>query len=180
MKVAANSVESDDNTFLRKQAWDYFDAHASQRMSIFNFYIALSSITATTYAAAWKADSNLQSARGLLAFLLLLFSFVFWKFDQRNKALIKNAERALMAFEAADSGDQILKVFTQEHIETTRKRAEMKGLQRLQVWKWALSYSDCFNTVFSTFALIGGAGLVEVLYRHFDLGRWWLPVRNLL
>src|ERR1700731_2520334 len=93
MKVAANSEESDKNTFLRKQAWDYFDAHASQRMSIFNFYIALSSVTATTYAAAWKADSNLQSARGLLAFLLLLFAFVFWKFDQRNKALIKNAER---------------------------------------------------------------------------------------
>lgn len=88
--------------FLRKLAWDYFAAHASQRMSIFNFYIILSSLTATTYFASFKPDSNLQPARWLLASSLCFFAFIFWKLDGRNKELIKNAEAALRYFEAKE------------------------------------------------------------------------------
>jgi cbb3-type cytochrome oxidase subunit 3 len=171
MKTENKGVE--ENSFLRKQAWDYFATHASQRMSVFNFYIGLSSVTATTYAATWKSDSNLQSARLLLAFLLCLFAFVFWKLDQRNKALIKNAERALMAFEANDPGQRILKVFTQEYEESEKKRAGVRGFKLLSVNSWIWSYSHCFNTVFAIFAAIGFVGIVQVLYGHVHLLRWW-------
>lgn len=162
-------------TFLRKQAWDYFATHASQRMSIFNFYIALSSVTATTYAAAWRSESNLESARGLLAFLLCLFAFVFWKLDQRNKALIKNAERALKYFEHSDPDDAIAKVFAQEERETDARRAEIVGWRRLQVWNWSMSYSHCFNFVYAIFFAIGGVGLGEAVYRHFTRTPITLP-----
>jgi hypothetical protein len=50
------STETKADTFRRKQAWDYFATHASQRMSIFNFYIALSSFTLTIYATSWKGE----------------------------------------------------------------------------------------------------------------------------
>ena len=165
------STETKTDIILRKQAWDYFAIHASQRMSIFNFYIALSSVTLTIYATSWKQDSNLQPARGFLAFLLCLFAFTFWKLDQRNRGLIKNAERALMHFEALDSADQIVKVFSEENSQTARERAKFRGSHKLYVWNWVMSYSDCFNLVFGIFALIGVAGIAEVFAHHFRLIR---------
>jgi hypothetical protein len=157
------------DSFLRKQAWDYFSTHAAQRMSIFNFYIALSSVTATTYAASWKTDSNLQSARWLLASLLCLFAFVFWKLDQRNRALIKIAERALKYFENTDNSELVTKVFCQEEAETNARRAHITGWRWIRVWRWTLSYSYCFNFVFAVFGLIGATGVVASVYGHVHL-----------
>lgn len=164
--------QNDGSSFLRKQAWDYFSTHASQRMSIFNFYIALSSVTATTYAASWKGDSNFESARGLLAFLLCLFAFVFWKLDQRNRALIKNAERALKYYESLDSEQAIAKVFSQEESDTNTRRSTIKGWGLLLIWKWTLTYSYCFNFVFGIFFLSGLIGFIQAIYPHIHLGHW--------
>jgi hypothetical protein len=166
--------------FLRKQAWDYFSTHSSQRMSIFNFYISISSVTATTYAASWKNDSNLQSARGLLAFLLCLFAFVFWKLDQRNRALIKGAERVLKHYEASDDSELVAKVFSLEEIETNAKRSRVKGWRWLQIWNWTLSYSHCFNFVFAVFALVGITGLIGAIYPYVHVIRWFCTIRKLL
>jgi len=52
-----SSADPNAETFLRKQAWDYFVIHASQRMTIFNFYIALSSFV-PAYTYAWDANGN--------------------------------------------------------------------------------------------------------------------------
>ncbi len=173
-------VNKQQDPFLRKQALDYFSTHASQRMSIFNFYIALSSVTATTYAASWKTDSNLQSARGLLAFLLCLFAFVFWKLDQRNRALIKNAERALKYFENSDAEEIGAKVFSQEEIETDLSRSALIGWRRLEIWNWVLSYSHCFNFVYAVFAGVGAVGFFEAVHSHIHPLRWIAVVRDLL
>lgn len=143
---------------LRKQAWDYFSIHASQRLTAFDFYIALSSLVATGYFASFKADSNLAPARPALSGLLCLLAFIFWKLDQRNKALIKNAERALKFFEQSESVDTIAKVFTQEEVETRAR--ELKGWRRVLFWRSHLSYSDCFNLLFGVFFALGFVGLV--------------------
>ena len=138
-------------------------------MAIFNFYIVLSSVTATTYYASFKADSDLQSARPALAFFLCFFSFIFWKLDGRNKALIKNAEAALRHFEQSESGDPITKVFTNELVQTDKMRNSTKGWRRVYLWRWHLGYSDCFNSVFAIFFLVGLSGLFGLLraaFRH--------------
>lgn len=166
--MIADSVPQLDvqSSFLRKQAWDYFVTHASQRMSIFNFYIALSSVTVTTYFASFKSDSNIANQRWVLSCLLSLFAFIFWKLDERNKFLIKNAERALKHFEALDSGDAATKVFTQEECETKRRRQGEKGLKRILFWRLTLTYSECFNSVFILFGLVGIAGIIQALSTH--------------
>lgn len=151
-------MKSGEHADLRKQAWDYFSIHASQRLTTFNFYIGLSSLVATGYFASYKPDSNLATARPALAGLLCLLAFVFWKLDQRNKALIKNAERALRFFEQSEPIETVAKVFTQEEIETRTRK--LHGLRRLLFWRWHLSYSKCFNCLFGGFFLIGFIGLV--------------------
>jgi hypothetical protein len=171
-------MDFESEQFLRKQAWDYFTTHASQRISTFNFYIVLSSLTATTYAAAWKQDSNLQEMRGLIAFLLCLFAFVFWKLDQRNRVLIRNAERALVRFEAAAEGDPELKVFTNEMIHTHKSRCSRFGWKWVLFWQLQLSYSDCFNTVFLVFACIGLVGTTKALSPYIHPIRWLLPLHT--
>jgi len=172
--------EAKQDSFLRRQAWDYFNTHASQRMTIFNFYVVLSSVTATSYFASFKADSNLESARWLLAVLLCFFAFIFWKLDQRNKALIKNAERALRWFEQAEQVDTVAKVFTQEELETKGKIDESKGWRVLLFWRLHLSYSDCFNFVYVTFALVGFGGLTSTCTSHLHWARWYSALRTAL
>lgn len=149
------------NSVLRKQAWDYFQVHAAQRMTALNFYIVLSSFTATTLFASFKPDSNVAAARPILAILLCIFSFVFWKLDQRNKFLIKNGERALKFFEGQEQVEPVAKVFLQEELEANSK--ELGGIRCLLFWRWRLSYSDCFNFLFLLFFVIGLLGLAT----------WW-------
>ncbi len=161
--------------FLRKQAWDYFATHASQRMTIFNFYIALSSVVATGYFSSFKADSNLQSARWVLAVLLCVFAFIFWRLDGRNKFLIKNAEEALKHFEQNEPGDPVTKVFTHEVAKTNAMRRQWHGLGRFL----HLSYSGCFNFVYVAFALVGTYGTLRALSDLRGCGRWYGVIESL-
>jgi hypothetical protein len=149
----------DNDSFLRKQAWDYFAIHASQRISTFNFYIVLSSLLTTTYFSSFKVDSNLQSARPALAVLLICFSFIFWKLDKRNRYLIKNAEAALKIFEANEiSADPQTRLFTAEAASVRPRTKLYKSIKTAHTRDF--SYSDCFNLVFVGFASIG---LVDII-----------------
>jgi len=159
-----------EESYLRKQAWDYFQLHASQRMTIFNFYLISSSLIATCYFASFKVDSNLQGARPILSVLLCMIAFVFWKLDQRTKFFIKNAENTLKYFERLEAADKATKVFTNEEEYTTAKRP--RGWRRILFLFYHLSYSDCFNLVFLTFFVIGAVSLLF----HFKI---WMVFRRI-
>jgi hypothetical protein len=171
-QVDSNNPSGTDppkDSFLWKQAWDYFSAHGAQRMTIFNFYIGLSSITATGYFASFKSESNLEPARSIFAFLLCFFAFVFWKLDQRTKAMIKNAECALKYFESLQGHHIHAKVFHHEEAQTNAQRKMMKGWARVKFWRWPMSYSHCFNLVYFTFFSIGIGVLV---WNHLRWVQW--------
>jgi len=160
--------DNKDASVLHGQAWNYFNTHAAQRMTVFNFYIALSSVTATGYVASFRSDSNLTSVRWIIALFLCFFAFVFWKLDQRVKVLIKNAENVLKYFEAALPHEVQAKVFTLEEAETDIQRQSLKGWHRIQFWRIPLSYSRCFNLVYSAFFLLGFGALIQAVFSHFD------------
>lgn len=173
-------ADDGDGSLLQKRAWDYFNAHASQRLTIFNFYIALSSFTATGYFASFKADSNLQSARWIIALLLCFFAFVLWKLDQRVKFLIKNAEKALKYFEKAQPHEIHAKVFMHEEAETESHRQSSRGWRRILFWRTPLSYSGCFNLVYAAFFLLGCQALVQIVYSEAHWARLWSAIRALV
>lgn len=155
-------MEKTQPSYLQKQAWDYFSVHASQRLTIFNFYIVSSSVIATSFFASFKSDSNLESARPALAALLCFIAFIFWKLDQRNKFLIKNSEQTLKYFEGLEGVDVVAKIFTREELETKSKR--LKGWRKALIWRHQLSYSDCFNFVFLVFFAVGIVGFFLSLW----------------
>lgn len=152
---------------LRKQAWDFFQMQAGQRLATFNFYIALSSLLSAGLAANSKSDFRDPYVGILLGFLLVLFSYIFLQLDHRNRELIKGAEDCLKFFEQqspyADEGSRphVVKRFSREEFDTNEKRAGKKG----HFWRRHYSYTDCFHVVFVSFGIVGILGAPYSVYQ---------------
>ena len=82
-------------------AWAYFELHAKQRIAVFNSFLVLSGFITAGLTAAIQAKGLMLLVGAGLGILLVLVSFIFWKFDQRVSFLIKNAERALIELESS-------------------------------------------------------------------------------
>ena len=154
---------------LRKQTWDYFQMHAAQRLTTFNFYVGISSLLSGGLAATIKADPETPLLGAAVGLLLIIVSVVFWKLDQRNTDLIKGAERALRYFESRcplpDDGDRPheAKRFTREEYDSKLKKEQRSR----RFWRNHYSFSECFRSVFLIFGGLGGVGLCYALTRHW-------------
>ncbi len=140
----------------RSYVWQYFQLHASQRLTTFNFYIVISSVIATGFFGS--LDPTRATYLGvILGFLLAFLSFVFWRMDCRTKQMIWYAEEALKQLEALPEFEGLpapAKIFTYEAAKTGEQRAR----RIFRVIRPHFSYSRCFNWVFVTFAALGIAG----------------------
>ncbi|PSL93753.1 hypothetical protein [Pseudomonas sp. R9.37] len=126
-------------------AWRYFELHAQQRMTVFNFYLAISGLIAAGVGVCLQQGSKFSFLASLLGVFLGLVSFLFWKLDQRVSELIKLAESTLCKIELATGNDEIL-IFSKERL-VSRKG----GL--FSIW----TYGRCFRMTFLSVGLIGGA-----------------------
>jgi hypothetical protein len=155
-------ITEENNNDMRLYAWNYFQLHASQRLTAFNFYIVISTVLGTGYLMSLKGDTI--STIGIILGLLLSFlSFIFWKLDVRNKQMIKNAEDALkylerqLNLENNNSNPHILQIFCYDE-----SQAKMfKKSKSFWPWRSYYSYSKCFNLVF---IILGVLGLLGTIY----------------
>jgi hypothetical protein len=152
----------DTSEALRKQAWDYFQMHSSQRLTTFNFYIVISSVIATALFSTFQKDYKVPVLGIPVGLLLVLFSYIFWKLDQRNRQLIKGAEAALKYFESTstlednEGESHVAKIFQHEEYATLKRKANSS----IYPWKSYYSYSKSFNRIFLGFAIVGLLGAV--------------------
>src|SRR5215813_9397580 len=79
----------------RDYAWNYFQLHAAQRMSTFNFFIVLAGLLTTGLAGTFMRDFQWNMVGTVLSVGLTVASFAFWKLDQRVSFFIKHAESSL-------------------------------------------------------------------------------------
>lgn len=144
---------------LQKYAWEYFAVHASQRMSIFNFFVVFSSLVTTAMFGSFQEKIKIYPLGFGFGLLLILISFVFWKLDQRVSFLIKHAEEALEHLETefpdakASKGPHVTQLFTREESLTKRMSASF-----WRPWRWHLTYSKCFGVAFMAFGTTGIIG----------------------
>ena len=146
---------------LRTHSWQYFELHANQRMSVFNFYLIFVGLLTGGLAKVFEKDFALPELGMVFGFLLFLVSVVFWRMDNRTSSLIKYAENALRQWESSIpdhdlSGFEGARIFSLEEIETERKKAKSWGL---------LTYGQCLRAVFLVFSIVGVAALVGSYYR---------------
>ena len=133
-------------------AFKYFDLHAKQRMTVFNFFLVIAGILTGGIAAALTKVPSMPLLSAALSIVLILISVVFWKLDVRTSFLIKHSERALMECEKA------LLIESAQLISSEKDCfAEFQSRQGLGDKAW--SYSHCFETVFVAMTILGLFGL---------------------
>jgi hypothetical protein len=113
-------------------------------------------------AASFKTDINIPYLGVPFGFLLVLFSLVFWKLDQRNRDLIKGAEEALKFFESKVNREDevgvphVAKRFMREAFDTQHKKEQRSWA----FWRNHYSYSECFRAVLILFGAVGFVGAI--------------------
>ena len=154
--------QSFDLESLLRYSWDYFHVHADQRMSIFNFFVALAVLMTGGLVGTFPKNLEMPALGIVLGLGLGFVSFVFWKLDQRVKFLLKNAEASLAELEkhfptAGNANEpHVTQLFSWESAMTQDLRSSRK--------RWSLaaqfSYAQSFNLLFLFFGLIGAGGFI--------------------
>lgn len=144
---------SDQEKDILAYSLKYFEIHAAQRMSVFNFFIVLSTIILTGLATCVFGDEMYVPIGVPLGLLLTALALTFWKLDQRTSFLVKRAEKAL------------------EHLETVHFPAfaqiisnepkEFENLNdTLSFYRKHWTYSRSLGLVFLVVGIMGVAGTV--------------------
>lgn len=134
-----------------EHAWRYFELHSAQRMSMFNYFIAVFGFAAAGIGSCLQAGGALLLVGVVLGIVLSVVSFVFWKLDQRTSFLIKHSEEVLCRLEQAVLGGNI-QVFNTEADRTRDHQRTSAG--PLSIW----TYGRSFRFIFLMAGLIGMAG----------------------
>src|SRR5512139_3850842 len=95
----------------------YFEIHAAQRLTVFNFYVAISGTMLAGMAAISQASPRFALAGSILGLLLSVISFVFYKLDFRTSFLVKHAEDVIKKIESSYLPNE-LSVFALEDSST--------------------------------------------------------------
>ena len=126
----------------------YFELHAGQRMSTFNFFIVLSALLVSALVKTFEADFRYPFAGIFISAAIIVVSGIFWKLDQRVRFLIKHSEAVLRELEL-EHGFPML--FSGEN-EKTNSEISLRGSGFLRVH---MKYSQCFNFIYLLFFVIG-------------------------
>lgn len=97
-KRGFEKISSSDLIKLRYDyAWSWFDFHAKQRVSMFNYFLIITGIFANGLIGVLKTD--FRSIAVALGILGIITSFAFFCLDLRNKQLVEMGEDVLLKIE---------------------------------------------------------------------------------
>lgn len=91
--------EHGKNDYIREYGWNWFNYHAGQRTSMFNYSLAAASLLAAGFGAAIDHHPRVAS---VIAFVGALVTWSFFLVDGRNDRLVRRGERVLKALEQID------------------------------------------------------------------------------
>lgn len=135
-----------DSEVVINHLWKYFEIHSQQRMTLFNFYIVVCGVISSVIGYSIQSTKDLVSLEVTLCILLTLFSFLFYKLDQRTSFLIKRSEEALANFENQFNATSI-NLFINENDDLKNRNTDKK-LNRI------FTYGQIFRGVFTTIGLL--------------------------
>ncbi|GAB2930832.1 hypothetical protein [Hafnia psychrotolerans] len=137
---------NEDLNRANEHVWRYFELHAQQRMTVFNFYIATTGLLAAGIGFTLQQGGKYALFTSLMSIFVSFISFVFWKLDQRVSMLIKNSELALQDLESQF-------VNTKLRIITKDNDNNLLNLGVRSVW----TYGKCFRI---SFIIVGITGAI--------------------
>jgi len=101
---------------ISEHLWKYFELHSQQRLTLFNYYIAVSGALISAIGFCLHAEKDLNFLVIALSFLLIIFSFLFYKLDQRTSFLIKRCEKCMVILEQNINSKDI-NLFTEDNVD---------------------------------------------------------------
>lgn len=128
-----------------ENAWRYFQLHAQQRMTVFNFYLIITGLLAAGLSACVIQMEKLSVIAGVLGLFLSFVSFIFWKLDQRVSLMIKSSEKIIIDIEKKLELP-VESVFSEDFSEINNG-----FLHILSPW----TYGRCFRLSFFVVGMIG-------------------------
>lgn len=161
-----------DNDVSKKDAlnysWNYFQLHATQRMSLFNYFVVFASLLTTGLVSTFLEKYKCNYIGIALSLLLIILAFIFWKLDQRVKYLIRHSEELLKKIEKSFDETTEQPYFNLFITEVT-KTEQLKNSNKLhRISTYHFSYSNCLNLVFLFFGAFGCIGLVLSLVKTLN------------
>jgi hypothetical protein len=147
---------------MLEHAWRYFELHALQRISLFNFFVVISVSVSAGLAACIQKGGLFHLVGAALGAVLVLVSFVFWKLDQRTAFLVKHAERAIADLEAGLSVPSA-RLLSSEPEAFAPQRT---GFCITRMW----TYGAAFRLVFCVMGGVGVVGGLLAVVRYFAEG----------
>lgn len=154
----------DLNTKAFEHAWRYFDLHAQQRMTVFNFFLFLVGLIGAGIATSAQATKDLSFLGCFLGLLLAFVSFIFWKLDQRVSFLMKRAEIAMASLETHLPGE-VARLFSGEPNLTAEACASGGPWSRQWTYGRSFRVTFCSTGVFGLLAaMVSGLRLAGLLH----------------
>lgn len=157
---------SDQEKDILTYALKYFEIHAAQRMSVFNFFIVLSTIILTGLATCVFGESVYAPIGIPLGLMLTALSLTFWKLDQRTSFLVKRAERALARLEK-DHFPAFGRIISNEPVEFKKLN------DSLAIHKKRWTYSVSLGLVFCVVGTMGVAGTALASLKATGAVHWF-------
>lgn len=131
-----------------EHAWRYFELHAQQRITVFNFYIAITGLLAAGIGLSLQQEGKYLYLCSILGAFMIFISIIFWKLDHRVSMLIKNSETALQCIESN---------FQNQDFRILTKDKDDNQLNSSAFSNW--SYGKCFRIAF---IFVGNIGLAFI------------------
>jgi|GEM_PF-607843 len=88
---------SEQNKLQYNYAWNWFDFHAKQRVSMFNFFLIITGILANGFISVIRTDCRFLGAGIAILGIITSIGFIF--LDVRNKQLVEMGEDMLLSIE---------------------------------------------------------------------------------
>lgn len=70
---------NDEFSRASEHIWKYFELHAQQRMTVFNFYIAITGLLAAGIGVTLQQGGKYVLFTSLMGVFVAFISFIFWK-----------------------------------------------------------------------------------------------------
>ncbi|WP_302463602.1 RipA family octameric membrane protein [Hafnia paralvei] len=137
---------TEQSNSANEHIWRYFELHAQQRMTVFNFYIAITGLLAAGIGFTLQQGGHYIIFSSLMGIFISFISFVFWKLDARVSMLIKNSELALKELEDKLPNPQY-------RIITKDINCNETNTSLMSIW----TYGRCFRMAF---LIVGISGIV--------------------
>lgn len=149
----------DKDQLSLEYAFKYFDLHAKQRMTVFQFFLGLSGVAIGVIAASLGGQKSFPLVGLFLSVFLICLCYTFWQLDVRTSFLIKHSEKAITLYEK-NLFDPSARLVGNEKLDYQRHKRENGFFA-------GLTYSKALRSIF---LLVGALALAGAIMSLDELG----------